>query len=90
MDQAGGERFVSGIFGAVVSRDIIESLNGFAEIAFEQIAGDSRGGNVGFVDFGVTFLLNPRWQLDTAAAVGITEQAVDYALTFGVSGLFAG
>jgi len=28
--------------------------------------------------------------LDTAAAVGITDQAVDYGLTFGVSGLFAG
>ncbi len=90
LDQMGDERFASGIFGAVVGKGFGDSFGAFVEVGFQQIAKDEQGGNVGFVDFGVTFLLNPRWQLDTAAAVGITPQAVDYGLTFGLSGLFAG
>ena len=86
-DQAGDERFVAGIFGAVVGKGLTESLRAFVEIAFEQIAKEADGGNVGFVDFGGTFLLNPRWQLDAAAVVGITDQAVDYGFTLGLSGL---
>ncbi|HBE00455.1 MAG TPA: transporter, partial [Gemmatimonadetes bacterium] len=69
-DRDDDERFVSGIFGAVVGRGLTDSVRAFVEIAFEQIAGDQRGGNVGYVDFGGTFLLNPRWQLDAAAAMG--------------------
>ena len=86
-DRAGGERFVSGIFGAVVGKGLTDSLRAFVEIAFEQIAKDQDGGNVGFVDFGGTFLLNPRWQLDAAAIVGVTDQAIDYGFTLGLSGL---
>ncbi len=86
-DRDGDERFVSGIFGAVVGRGLTDSVRAFVEIAFEQIASDQRGGNVGFVDFGGTFLLNPRWQLDAAAVVGLTDQSLDYGFTFGLSGL---
>ena len=86
-DRAGDERFVSGIFGAVVGKGLTDSLRAFVEIAFEQIAEDQYGGNVGFVDFGGTFLLNPRWQLDAAAAVGVTDQATDFGFTLGLSGL---
>lgn len=86
-DRAGVERFTSGIFGAVVGKGLTESLRAFVEIAYEQIAKDQYGGTVGFVDFGGTFLLNPRWQLDAAAIVGITDQAVDYGFTLGLSGL---
>ncbi len=87
LDQMGDERFASGIFGAVVGKGFGDSFGTFVEVGFEQIAKDEHGGNVGFVDLGVTFLLSPRWQLDTAAAVGITDQAVDYGLTVGASGL---
>ncbi len=86
-DRDDGERFTSGIFGAVVGKGLSDSLRAFVEIAFEQIAGDRHGGNVGYVDFGGTFLLNPQWQLDAAAAVGVTGQALDFGLTFGLSGL---
>jgi len=85
--RAGGERFVSGIFGAVVGKGLTDSFRVFAEIAYEQIASDQDGGTVGFVDFGGTFLLNPRWQLDAAAIVGITDHAIDHGFTFGLSGL---
>ena len=87
-DRGDDGRFVSGIFGAVVGKGITDSLRAFVEIAFEQIAEDQHGGNVGFVDFGGTFLLNPRWQLDAAAVVGVTDQATDFGFTFGLSGLF--
>ena len=86
-DRDDDERFVSGIFGAVVGKRLTDSLRAFVEIAFEQIAGNRHGGSVGYVDFGGTFLLNPRWQLDAAAAVGVTDQALDCGLTFGLSGL---
>jgi len=86
-DRDGDERFVAGIFGAVVGKGLTDSVRAFVEIAFEQIAEDQRGGNVGYVDFGGTFLLNPRWQLDAAAAVGVTDQAIDYGFTVGLSGL---
>jgi hypothetical protein len=86
-DRSGDERFWSGLFGAVVGKGLTDSLRAFAEIAFEQIAKNQYGGNVGFVDFGATFLLNPRWQLDAAALVGITDQAVDHGFTLGLSGL---
>ena len=81
------DRFFSGIFGAVVGKGLTNSVRAFVEIAFDQIAEDQHGGNVGYVDFGGTFLLNPRWQLDAAAALGVTDQALDFGLTFGLSGL---
>ena len=87
VNRAGDERFLSGIFGAVVGKGLTDSLRAFVEIAFEHIAKNQYGGNVGFVDFGGTFLLNPRWQLDAAVVVGITDQAVDHGFTFGLSGL---
>jgi len=71
----------------VVGKGLTDSVRAFVEIAFEQIASDQRGGNVGFIDSGGTFLLNPRWQLDAAAVVGITDQSLDYGFTFGLSGL---
>ena len=86
-DRDGDERFASGILAAVVGKGLTDSLRAFIEIAFEQIAEDQRGGNVGFIDFGGTFLLNPRWQLDAAALVGITDPAVDLGFTLGLSGL---
>ena len=69
----------------MVGKGLTDSLRAFVEIAFEQIAANRHGGNVGYVDFGGTFLLNPRWQLDAAAAVGVTDQAPDYGFTRGLS-----
>ena len=83
-------RFVSGIFGAVVGKGLTDSLRVFVEIALEQIAEDQHGGNVGFVNFGGTFLLSPRWQLDAAASVGVTDRSTDAGFTVGLSGLFPG
>ena len=81
-------RFVAGVLGAVVAKGITDGLGVFLEVAFEQLAEDQRGGNVGFVDFGGSFLLNDRWQLDAAAVVGVTDEAPDIGFTVGLSGLF--
>jgi hypothetical protein len=89
-DRLGDERFVAGLIGAVAGKGLTDTFRVFAEIAFEQIAKDQNGGDVGFVDFGGTFLLNPRWQLDASTFVGITDQAPDYGFSLGVSGLFPG
>jgi len=87
-DRGDKGRFVSGIFGAVVGKGVTDSLRAFVEVAFEQITEDKYGGNLGFVDFGGTFLLNPRWQLDAAVAVGLTDQSTDFGFTVGLSGIF--
>lgn len=89
-DRLGDERFVAGLIGAVAGKGLTDTFRVFAEIAFEQIAKDHNGGDVGFVDFGGMFLLNPRWQLDASTFVGITDQAPDYGFSLGVSGLFPG
>ena len=87
-DRGDKGRFVSGIFGAVAGKGLTDSLRAFVEVAFEQITEDKYGGNLGFVDFGGTFLLNPRWQLDAAVAVGLTDQSTDFGFTVGLSGIF--
>jgi len=87
-DRGDRGRFVSGLFGAVISKGITDSVRGFVEFALSQITEDKYGGNLGFIDFGGTFLLNPRWQLDAAAAVGLTDQSQDLGFTLGLSGLF--
>jgi hypothetical protein len=87
-DSDDGRRVMSGIFCAVVGKGLTDSLGAFVEIASEQITEDQHGGNVGVVNFGGTFLLNPRWQRDAAAAVGVTVQAPDVGFTLGLSGLF--
>ena len=89
-DRLGDERFVAGLIGAVAGKGLTDTFRVFDEIAFEQIAKDQNGGDVGFVDFGGTFLVNPRWQLDASTFVGITDQAPDYGFSLGVSGLFPG
>jgi len=87
-DRGDRGRFVSGLFGAVVSKGITDSVRGFVELALDQLTEDKYGGNLGFIDFGGTYLLNPRWQLDAAAAVGLTDQSPDLGFTLGLSGLF--
>ncbi len=87
-DRGDRGRFVSGLFGAVVSKGITDSVRGFVEFAFDQLTEDKYGGNLGFIDFGGTYLLNPRWQLDAAAALGLTDQSPDLGFTLGLSGLF--
>lgn len=77
----------SGMVAVAVGKGLTDRLRAFAEVAFDQIAEEARGGNSAFVDFGVTLLLNDFWQLDVAAAVGLTDQTPDYGLTLGLSGI---
>lgn len=79
----------SGVFGLVISRDLLTpSLRAFSEMAFEQITKDEHGGYIGVIRTGGTFLLNDRWQFDSAVAIGLTDSAPNFGITFGLSGLF--
>ena len=80
--------FASGILALAVGKGLTDRFGTFAEVAFEQISEKQRGSSVAFVAFGATLLLNDYWQLDTAVAVGLTDQSPDYGLTLGLSGLF--
>ena len=79
--------FASGMVALAVGKGLSDRLRAFAELAFDQIAEEQRGGNSAFVDFGGTLLLNDFWQLDVAAAVGLADQTPDYGLTLGLSGV---
>ena len=85
-----GRNYTSGIFGTVIGKGLTDKLRIFFEIAYEQVTKKKNGGNIGFVDFGGTFLLNNKWQLDSAIAIGITDNAPDFGVTFGLSGLLFG
>ncbi|GMR13818.1 MAG: hypothetical protein BMS9Abin29_2037 [Gemmatimonadota bacterium] len=86
-DRDGPDRFVSGILGVVVGRGWTPKLGSFVELALEQIAGESRGGTVGAVGFGATYLVSPFWQLDTALSLGLNDRSADVGLTVGISGV---
>ena len=78
-----------GVFGLVISRGLLTpSLRAFSEMAFEQITKDEHGGHIGVIRTGGTFLLNDRWQFDSAVAIGLTDSAPNFGITFGLSGLF--
>ena len=49
-DRDAEDRFVSGIFAAVVGKGLTESLRAFVEIAYSQVARDRSGGKVGYVE----------------------------------------
>ena len=85
-----GKNYISGIFGTVISKGLTDKLRVFFEIAYEQVTKKKNGGNIGVVDFGGTFLLNNKWQLDSAIVIGITDNAPDFGITFGLSGLLFG
>jgi hypothetical protein len=85
-----GGDYTSGIFGTVISKGLTDNLRVFFEVAYEQITKKKNGGNIGVMDFGGTFLLNNKWQIDAAIAIGITDDAPDFGVTFGLSGLLFG
>ena len=57
-------------------------------MAFEQIIKDKYGGDIGVIRTGATFLLNDWWQIDSAVSFGLTDNAPNFGMTFGLSGLF--
>lgn len=80
-----GERFTAGILGAVLGYSLNERLRVFGELAAEQIASESHGGDVVNLDIGTAWLLSDDAQLDAAASFGLTDETPEWALTIGYS-----
>jgi len=88
-DQDEFNRYPSGLFGLVISRSLLSPrFRVFSEMAFEQITRNEYGGHIGVIQTGGTFLLNDWWQIDSAVAFGLTDNAPNFGITFGLSGLF--
>ena len=89
LDRDEFSRYPSGVLGLVISRGLFSPrFRVFSEMAFEQITRDEYGGNIGLIQTGGTFLLNDWWQIDSAVAFGLTDNAPNFGMTFGLSGLF--
>ena len=80
-----GERFTAGILGAVLGYSLNERLRVFGELAAEQIASGSHGGDVLNFDVGTAWLLSDDAQLDAAASFGLTDETPEWAVTLGYS-----
>lgn len=80
-----GERFTAGIMGAVVGYSINDCSRVFAEVAAEQIAAESHGGDVVNFNIGTAHLLSDDAQVDLAASFGLTDETPEWALTVGYS-----
>jgi hypothetical protein len=87
-NDAGGDRFLGGIFGLVVGYSFTERFRGFAEYAAPMIASTDNGGNEAAWDTGVAYLINNDWQVDTALSFGANDNSADVFWTVGLSGRF--
>lgn len=80
-----GERFTAGILGAVLGYAINDCTRVFGELAAQQIAQDSHGGDIVTFDIGAAHLLSDDAQLDVAAAFGLTDETPEWSVTVGYS-----
>lgn len=74
-------------YTVAVGMDLTERVGAFAEI-FGDVPMSAPGGSAHSVDAGLTYMLTDAIQLDTAAGLGISTEADDWFVTFGVSYIF--
>ena len=80
-----GRRFEAGLLAVTFGHAFTTRLRGFAEVAGQQFAARSHGGDVVTFDTGATWRLDADSQLDVAANLGLSPAAPDRALTVGWS-----
>lgn len=80
-----GRRYVHGIFGAVLGKQLTERLRGFVELAAPQVARASDGGTEATFDVGGAWLLTDTVQLDTMVSRGLNRRTPDLSWTVGLS-----
>ncbi len=78
----------SGIFAAVLGKSLSEQTRTFIEIALPRIARITHGGTLATIDTGITYLLSPAWQIDTALYKGLNRNTADLIWTVGLSSKF--
>lgn len=80
-----GHRFDAGVLAASFDHAWTPRVHQFVELAAEQLAARTHGGNVATFDTGATWRPDNDSQLDAAVNLGLTHAAPDLALTIGWS-----
>jgi len=84
-DQNDQHRFVSGILAATYGKQFTPKFRGFVELAGQQLANQSDGGNVVTADAGMTYLISKSMQLDMSISRGLTTDTADWSGGVGFS-----
>ena len=84
-NDAMGQRYTHGIFGAVVGKQLTEKLRGFVEIAAPHVARSNHGGTEATFDVGGAYLITDTLQVDAMLARGLNSRTPDLSLTIGLS-----
>jgi hypothetical protein len=80
-----GTRYRYAIFGAVLGRELSDTVRAFVEVAAPRIAHARHGGTLATFDTGAAWLVTPACQLDVMLSFGLNRRTPDLALTTGVS-----
>ena len=84
-DKNDRHRFVSSMFAVNYGKQFTSTLSGFVELAAQQLANKSDGGNIIATDAGMTWLLNKDMQLDASIQRGLTDETPDWVAAVGFS-----
>ena len=84
-DDGSGHDYTAGIFGIVLGKSWTPRFRTFVEVAAEQLARPRDGGNAVSFDLGGAWLLSDDMQLDVAMSAGLSDAALDRAVTVGWS-----
>jgi hypothetical protein len=83
-----GQRFVSGIFGAVLNRSFNDKFRAFIELSVPQIAHAGDGGVSASADVGAAYLVNNDLQLGVRAGAGLNRFAPNSYVLFEIAQRF--
>lgn len=83
----GGDHFTQGQASVALWFPIVDTMSGFVE-AYSLFPNSKDNDAAYYVDFGATYLLNDRVQLDASVGVGLNKEANDCFASIGISFLF--
>lgn len=83
-----GQRFVSGIFGAVAGKWFTPRLRGFVELQSSQIAHARDGGTLLYRNAGAAWLLGEDWQIGARAGWAANRNTPSRYLLIALAGRF--
>lgn len=83
----GGEHFTQGQASVALWFPIVDKMSGFVE-TYALFPNSKHNDAAYYIDFGATYLLNDRVQLDASLGVGLNKEANDFYASVGISFLF--
>ncbi len=84
-DKNDQHRFISGIMAVTYGKQWTPNLHSFIEIAGQQLAKNSDGGNFVTADTGLSYLLSKTIQVDASIQRGLTNDTPDWSGGVGFS-----